>query len=145
MRLFFLCVIISAGLTACKKDNLDISSFWNCNQLQNLDTTAVSAKLVGSWSWIKQACGDGAGKIKKADKNIKVTFRTDRTFSVNENAALLTQGTWKVVQVDGSSWGLDLSSASEFLYGRIFFCDDTQVLFNDSYRDGCDNLFNKRN
>jgi hypothetical protein len=140
--LFFL--IIVTFLTACKKDKLDIGSFWNCNQSQNLDTTTISSKLFGSWRWGKQVCGNGAGKTKTADKNIKVTFKTDRTFSVNENATLLTQGTWKLVKVDGNSWVLDLSSASEYLYGRILFCD-YRVLFNDSYRDGCDNLFDKTN
>jgi len=140
--LFFLTIL--TVLSACKKDKLDIGSFWNCNKAQNLDTTAISLKLFGSWNWRKQVCGDGAGKTKTADKIIKVTFRTDRTFSVNENAALLTQGNWKLVQVDGNSWGLELSSASEYLHGRILLCDN-QVLFNDSYRDGCDNLFNKNN
>lgn len=144
MRLIIVLVTILAGLSACKKDKLDISSFWGCNQSQNLDTIVISSKLIGSWDWSKQACGDGAGKTRTADKNIKLTFRTDRTFSVNENAAILTQGTWKLVQVDGNSWSLGLSSASEYLNGRILFCDN-QALFNDSYRDGCDNLFNKSN
>lgn len=140
--LFFLTIL--AVLTACKKDKLDISSFWNCHQSQNLDTAAISTKLFGAWKWSRQVCGDGAGKTKTADKSIKVTFRTDRTFSVDENATSLTQGTWKLVQVDGNSWELDLSSASEYLHGRLLFCNN-QVLFNDSYRDGCDNLFNKTN
>lgn len=144
MRLALFFLTLFAGLISCKKETLDIKSFWQCNQSQNLDTTGISSKLIGSWYWSKQACGDGAGKAKTADKNIKVTFRTDRTFFVDENAALLTQGTWKLVQVEGNFWSLDLSSASEYLYGRILFCDN-RILFNDSYRDGCDNLFNKSN
>ncbi|HEX6222872.1 MAG TPA: hypothetical protein VFZ52_00580, partial [Chryseolinea sp.] len=127
-------------LTACKKeDKLDVGSYWRCNQSQNLDSTAISAKLIGSWTWSKQACF-WTGRTVSANKNIKVTFRSDRTFSVNENATSLTQGTWKVVHEDGNSWGLELSSPSEYLHGRILFCDN-QVVLNDSYRDGCDNLF----
>ena len=122
---------------------MEITSFWKCNQSKNLDNTAISNKLSGSWAWNKQSCFD-AGKTKSANRNIKVTFKTDHTFSVNENSNVLTQGTWKLIQVDGTSWGLDLSTPSEFLSGRILFCDD-QVLFNDSYRDGCDNLFYKSN
>ncbi len=140
MRLALLCLTIFAGLTSCKKDKLNINSFWQCNQSQNLDTIAISTKLIGSWTWSKQSCF----KTKSADRNIKVTFKSDRTFSVNENSNVFTQGTWKLMQVDGTSSGLDLSAPSEFLYGRILFCDN-QVLFNDSYRDGCDNLFNKSN
>ncbi len=141
MRLTLLCLTIFAGIISCKKDRLDINSFWQCNQSQNLDTTAISSKLIGSWGWAKQSCETGA---KPANRNIKVTFKSDRTFAVNESSNNLTQGTWKLVQVDGSSWQLDLSTPSEFLYGRILFCNN-QVLFNNSYRDGCDNLFNRSN
>ena len=144
MRLAFLCLTIIAGLISCKKEKLDINYYWQCNQSQNLDTTAISLKLFGSWKWSKQVCGDGAGEVKNADKNIKVTFRTDRTFSVEENAISLTQGTWKLIKVDGNSWGLDMSSPSEYLYGRILFCSN-EILFNERYIDGCDNLFNKSN
>ena len=144
MRLALLCLTIIAGLISCKKEKLDIISFWQCNQSQNLDSTAISSKLLGSWIWSKQVCGDGAGKLKDADKNIKVTFRTDRTFSVDENATSLTQGTWKLAKVDSISWELNLSSQSEYLYGYILFCNN-QVLFNESYIDGCDNLFTKSN
>lgn len=143
MRLGFLLLILFAVLTSCKKDKLDINSFWQCNQSQNLDTTAISSKLVGSWTWAKQSCFS-TGKTKSADRNIKVTFKSDHTFSVNESSNVLTQGTWKLLLLDGSSSGLELSTPSEFLYGRILLCDG-QVLFNDSYRDGCDNLFNKNN
>jgi hypothetical protein len=144
MRLILFCVMVLTGLVACKKDKLDIGSFWYCNKSQNLDTTNISSKLIGIWVWSKQICGDGAGRLKTADENTKVRFGTNHTFSVNENAILLTQGTWKLVQVDGNSWGLELSSASEYLYGRILFCDN-QVLFNNSDGDGCDNLFIKSN
>ncbi len=145
MRLFLCCLTIIIGLASCKKEKLelDINSFWQCNKLLNLDTSAVSGKLVGSWSWAKQSCF-WTGKTKTADRNIKLTFKSDYTFSVIENSNTLTQGTWKLMQVDGNSWGLDLTAPSDFLYGRILFCDN-QVLFNDSYIDGCDNLFNKSN
>jgi hypothetical protein len=144
MRFVFFTLIAVAGILGCKKDKLGIESFWQCNQLQTLDTIAISSKLIGSWNWSKQICGTGAGELKTADKNIKVTFKTDHSFSVYESATLLTQGTWKLVQVDGSYWGVDLSSVSTYLYGRIFFCDN-QVWFNNSYKDGCDNFFNKGN
>ncbi len=143
MRLLLLYLTILVGLTSCKKDKLDINSFWQCNQSQNLDTPAISNKLSGSWTWTKQSCSE-AGKTKSADRNIKVTFDNNHTFSVTENSNSLTQGTWKLTQVDGNSWGLDISSPGEYLSGRILFCDN-DVLFNDSYRDGCDNLFTKIN
>jgi len=144
MRITFLCLVIFAGITSCKKDTLDISSYWQCNKSQNLDSAAISGKLIGTWTWSKQFCGLG-GATESANKNITVTFSNNHTFTVNENSNILTQGTWKLIpggNVD--SWQLDMSSPSEYLYGMILFCDN-QVLFNNSYIDGCDNLFNGAN
>lgn len=145
MRLSFICSIalLLAGFLSCKKDTIDVNSFWQCNQGQNTDTAVIANKLTGSWYWTKQACAS-TGATRVADKKIRLTFKVDHTFTITESNSLLTMGTWKIVQVDGSSRGLDLSSPSEYLYGRILFCDN-QVLFNDSYRDGCDNLFTKNN
>ena len=141
MRLTLLCLTLLTALAACKKDKkLDVDSYWRCNEAQNLDSTAISAKLIGSWIWNKRACFEAA--TESANKNIQVTFRADGTFSVNENATSLTQGTWKLEQANHKTWQLNLSSRSDYLYGRILFCDN-QVLFNQSYLDGCDNLFNK--
>ena len=143
MRLALICLTIVAGLISCKKEKLDINSFWFCHQSLNLDSAQVTSRLAGSWIWAKQSCF-WTGVTISADKNVKLTFKTDQTFSVTEESNMLTQGTWKLKQVDGSSWGLDISSPSEYLFGRILFCGN-QVLFNDSYIDGCDNLFKKNN
>jgi hypothetical protein len=143
MRIILFCLAIIAGLSACKKEQLDLKLFWECNQSQHLDSLAISGKLVGSWKWSKQSCF-WTGQTTSADKNLQVTFKNDKSFSISENAGILSQGIWKIVKLDVSSWGLDLSSPSEYLYGRILFCSN-QVLFNDSYRDGCDNLFDRIN
>ena len=141
MRNALICLTFFAGLISCKKENLDINAYWQCNKSQNLDTTAISNKLIGSWRWVKHSCFS-KGNTTQADQNVKVTFRGDHSFSVNDHSNTLTQGIWNLIQVDGNSWGLHMSSASEILYGRILFCGN-EVLFNDSYIDGCDNLFNQ--
>lgn len=141
MRFTFICAAIGVGLVSCKEKDLNLYSYWQCNQAQKLDTTAIAKKLEGSWLWTKQDCAL-LGKFKYADKKIRVTFRSNRTFSVTENSTTLTQGNWKIKQEDGNSWGLAMSSPSTYLYGRILFCDN-QVVFNQSYIDGCDNVFKK--
>jgi hypothetical protein len=143
MRLTLFCLTIFAGLISCKKDKLDLISFWQCNKSLNLDTTAISNKLVGSWTLSKQKCGD-FGETKKASKNIKVTFQNDYSFSVKENSITESQGTWKLKRVDADTWVLDLSLTSEYLYGDILFCDNL-LLLNDNHRDGCANLFKRNN
>jgi len=54
MRFTFLCVAIGVGLVSCKEKDLNLYSYWQCNQAQKLDTTAIAKKLEGSWSWTKQ-------------------------------------------------------------------------------------------
>lgn len=142
MRFFLFCVTILVGFSACKKEDSDTSYFKNCDPKNILDSAEVFSKLIGSWNWSEQACSDGSITKERLDKPFKVVFLTNHTFSVYENAVILTQGTWKIVQLNGISWALDLSSPSEYLRGRIIFCDK-QVLFSFGYLDGCDNLFNK--
>jgi hypothetical protein len=81
MRLAIVLLGIIAGFASCKKDKPDFDSFWQCNQSQNLDSIAFAGKLIGSWIWNAQSC---EASPTSADKKIKVTFRIDHTFQVNE-------------------------------------------------------------
>jgi len=139
----FLNIIMSIILTSCKKETIDVNSFWNCNNSQGLDSLATANKLSSSWLWSKQYCDNGMG-TKKADKNIKIIFNSIGTFSILENSISISQGTWKLKKVEDNLYALNLSQPSKYLYGRILFCDN-QVLFSNSYLDGCDNLFTKSN
>jgi len=132
--------IILAGfcITACKRD-IDVISFSDCHAAQSLDSAAICNKLTGSWEWTKQHCFS-IGKTTKADKTVVVTFNSNSTFTVIENASVIAQGIWRLQKEDLNFWGLNLSHQSNYFWGRIFFCDN-EVLFNASYRDGCDNLF----
>ena len=141
MRLSLIGLFIVATLASCKKEKLDINSYWVCNKSLNLDSVAISGKIIGLWVWTKQSCFE-AGETKAANKNINVTFKPDHTFVVNENTNILSQGTWKLVLLDNNQWGFAVPSLSDYLYGRILFCGN-EVLFNNSYIDGCDNLFTK--
>jgi hypothetical protein len=140
MKQMFLLLSICLIFFSCKK-NKD-NTLWECNNPPFLDSATISNKIIGSWVWTKQLCGDGAGSILIANKNIKITFNANTTFTVFQNSSILTQGNWKLKIVDNYVWGLDLTSVSEYLYGRILFCNN-QVMFNDSYIDGCDNVFAK--
>ena len=140
MKHVLLLLTICLVFLSCKKNN--DRTLWECNNAPFLDSVTISNKIIGSWIWTKQLCGDGAGILLIANKNIKITFNANATFTVLENSAIITQGNWKLQTVGGSVWELDLSSSSEYLYGGILFCNN-KVMFNDSYRDGCDNVFVK--
>jgi hypothetical protein len=131
---------IFLGLISCRKDKTDFQAFVECSMAQNLDSTAISAKLIGSWTWKKQSIPN-TNKFKNADKNIKVTFNMDSTFSVTENSNVLLQSTWKLFNY-GIYYGLRTNQSSKYLGGAVYFCD-SQLLFVESYVDGVDNLFEK--
>ena len=141
MRLAIVCLTILIGLTACKKDKLDIIAYWECNKLQNLDSTGISAKLLGSWRWALESC-PYAGYFQIANMKVTLTFKGDGTFSIKDGSNVVREGKWMLARADANSWHLDATSLSDFLYGRILFCDN-QLLFYDSDRDACDNLFYK--
>jgi hypothetical protein len=131
---------IFLGLISCRKDGIGFQDFVKCSMAQNLDSTAISAKLIGSWTWTKQRIPN-TNKFKDADKNIKVTFNMDSTFSVIENSNVVIQGTWKLLNY-GIYYGLQTNQYSQYLAGGVYFCD-SQLLFVNSYSDGLDNLFEK--
>ncbi len=144
MRYFFFISISALLFFSCKKNELDVAEIWQCNNVQQLDSAAIIVKIAGSWKWTKQDCF-WTSKTTKADKDTKATFNPNGSFTVTENSSIITQGNWGIKRIDNNnSWGLNLSSASTYLYGLILFCDN-QLLFNNSVVDGCDNLFEKTN
>jgi len=133
-------IIVVFTIIACKKDRIDAASFQQCHNAQNLDSLSISNTLIGSWTWSKQYCF-WPDKTIKANKKVQVTFNSNATFTVFENSNVIAQGNWKLMRVDNyNNWGLQLNPGSSYLYGRILLCND-QVLFNNSFIDGCDNLF----
>jgi hypothetical protein len=143
LTLFYITIII--GLTACKKHQIlpgvYLADFIECNAAQNLDSTAISAKLIGTWTWKKQSI-PSTNRFRHADKNIKVTFNSDSTFSVMENSTLLLQSTWKLVYYSANDYGLRTNEYSQYVGGEIYFCDN-QLFFFASPVDGVDNLFER--
>jgi len=140
MKQALLSLAIGLLLFSCKK-NAEDQPFWQCGTPQSLDSTSISSKIAGSWTLIKQRWGSN-GKVVMADKNIKVTFNSNSTYTVLEDSAILAQGNWSLKILFDNWWGLNLTSPSSYLNGFISFCNN-QVLFSDNYLDGNDNLFEK--
>ncbi len=142
VRLVVVSLIAMAGLTACRKHRLDIPDMWECHQALNPDSASISKGIIGAWTWKTQQYFLTEKFTKPADKRIKVTFRADRTYTVEEESTIITQGTWGLKQEDRTAWGLDLSARSTYLYGRILLCKN-KVVFHNSYMDGSNHLFTR--
>jgi hypothetical protein len=148
MRNIFILVtilIITLIFQTCVKKNefskLNMKQIWDCNASQNFDSTKLAEKLIGTWKWINFS-SEMTGLIE-ADKDILVSFSSSGTFIVSEKGTIVTQGQWALKIIDSTLYGLDLDTPSIYLYGRIILCDN-QVLFNNSYVDGGDYLFERK-
>jgi len=140
MKPALLIIVACALFFSCKKHKTESNpyAFWTCSA-SNYDSATIVNKLQGSWKWTHVVGGDG--KVINADKNITVTFNADATFTVKQDNAVLTSGTWKL---ESNSTALTLSAESPYLYGSIQFCDN-QVAFIASFFDGANNYFEKIN
>ena len=139
MKATILPIIGALILLGCKK-KMDISSMHSCHIAQQLDSAGTAWKLLGNWKWEKRDC-PGTNQTSPADKNVYAYFQ-DSVFTVKQDTTTLTYGTWKLVQLGSNIYQLEMYPPNLYLYGQILFCED-EVLFNDSYRDGCDHLFGK--
>ncbi|MES1226806.1 MAG: hypothetical protein ABUT20_65640 [Bacteroidota bacterium] len=138
MKLACLSLVIGVIFFACKK-NTSVKSLainWPCDIIE--DSAIITNHLPGSWKWVKYTCN--TDQVNPADKETEVTFYANGTFKVEENSAIITQGSWHLKKLDTSNWGLDLTAPSEYLKGFVIFCDN-QVAFINSYVDGCNNYF----
>jgi len=137
-------LVLLSLTNSCKKDPSTFANagqLWDCNKAQEFDSTKLADKLIGSWQWTETSSETAT---KQADKNIRVTFTSAGKFTVTENSTIITHGNWQMKIVDSGILGLSMDNPSEFLHGRILLCGN-QVLFNNSFRDGADNLFTRTN
>jgi hypothetical protein len=134
-------IVISFLTFSCSKDKIeqiDTTQLWDCFKSQNYDSAKLASKLIGTWKWTKYYAEIPG--TNKANKDVFMNLTKEGSFVVTENSIVITQGNWKLRVVDFSNFELDLNKPSIYLYGRIVLCDN-QVLFNNSYIDGSDNLF----
>jgi hypothetical protein len=143
MRPIILSLAICLALFSCEKpETIDPGALLECHQSQQLDSAAISTKLVGTWSFSSGFC------YKKKLTNPltigKANFSDNGRFTVADFNGSVRQGTWNLKSLGSNMWGLEMTPQSEYLYGRIVFCKN-QVLFDntDVNGEGCYHLFSK--
>lgn len=134
-------IVISLLTQFCSKDKLDqidTKQLWDCYKSQNYDSTKLASNLIGTWKWTEYYAE--IPRTNKANKDVFLNLTKTGTYTVTENSVVITQGNWNLRVVDFDNYELELNKPSTYLYGRIVLCEN-QVLFNNSYIDGSDNLF----
>ena len=144
MQKTLLILLVACSLmVSCTKNKIKRDDFFTCTKLQNLDSSTVGNKIIGAWLLTKQKCY-WANETNLLIYNTKVTFNTDRTYFIKTNNIITVHGNWNLVPINVNNWSLNLTTQNEYLYGCILFCNN-QLMFYNSYIDGCDNLFYKSN
>ena len=140
---FFLLLLIS-----CKKEepiSYNQTDMWNCHHEGTWNAASTRIVLLGEWELEYVICG-GRGGITGGEPQVDLTieFKSDNTLTVTLNRTITQTASWKVVEGDADLYELDVEPFVSEIHGRILFCGST-VEFNDSYLDGCDNYFSRKN
>ena len=137
--------VISFFLFACNKDeNSPIcqGDMWECHHEMTWDSLKTRNTLIGEWEWEYIRCFWNSVNDNEF-KGMTIEFKPDGTLDVKENEQITQTSNWKVVEGDADLFAVDVGPSVNQLYGRILFCDE-RVEFNDSYIDGCDNYFKRK-
>ncbi len=144
---FILLWAITFVLVACNKDeNSPISQgdMWDCHHKTAWNLLKTKNALIGKWEWVYTGCFWSPENANGDEfKGLTIEFKPNNTLEVKENGQTIQTSTWKVVDGDADLFALDVTPNVNQLYGRILFCDE-RVEFNDSYIDGCDNYFERK-
>jgi len=138
---------ITLLLLSCnKEENPPVSQgdMWDCYHELTWDTINTKETLIGEWEWEYIGCFWNPEDANDDEfKGMTIEFKSDNTLEVKDNGQITQTSNWKVVNGDADLFALDVDPTVTQLYGRILFCDK-RVEFNDSYIDGCDNYFKRK-
>jgi hypothetical protein len=116
-----------------------------CHNAVTWDSAAIQNVLIGEWNWEYIRCFWSPEKTNYDDfKGTTIEFNSDGTLVVTENGQTTQTSTWNVISAGNGSFAINTTPNVYLVYGRILYCDD-RVEFMDSYVDGCDNYFKRKN
>ena len=126
---------ITLALISCKKDNTTVTrSFVSCSDTQQLDSSAIHNRLIGTWTLELRRCFNSTTPLHPVVDQ-RVNFKTDNSYQVYSNTAILAGGNWQLKDLGENRWGLNLSTPSPLLQGRILYCEDVLVM-DSTYVNG---------
>ncbi len=138
---------------SCTKENdplvkqeppITLPNMLACHRTTSWDSLTVHTKLLGKWEWEYIQCywNPEDGNYKDF-QGLSIEFKPDNTLEVKVNGQTTQTPKWEVVKLNDGNYSIHVNPVVLQLPGRILFCTE-RVLFNDSYVDGCDNYFKKK-
>lgn len=142
-------LLLSASCVQEKADSImpvdteapDFQGIQECHQKDNPYPSQISARIEGTWVWEISSC-PMVGQTQTADKHVVVTFNDGGLYKVYENSQLTSEGEWSLNAQDGN-WTISTTQSSTYLNGFVYLCGN-ELLFMNSYLDGCDYYFTRQ-
>ena len=150
--LLFLVIVLSEN--ACKKAEttdtpqqqkrpISIDSMLRCHNFVNADSSSIRNALITKWQWKFISCYWKPENANSEDfKTLTIEFKQNDSLEVRINNVTTQKSSWYLKRLADGFYKLISSSFIPQLSGKVLVCGD-QLLFYDTYVDGCDNYFKK--
>ncbi len=136
MRQLLFLLLSFCFLFGCDKDEFLVDSFIDCES-SSTNFDEFRNKLLGDWQLKEITCGLCSGDFpRKTEGDVRLTFKTDNSFIVEENSKTLELGKWEVLTNEfGSNISVEVEDGyPEYLPGTIGLCKN-QLFADLTYLD----------
>lgn len=134
--------LVSCEEKASEKRHPGLQDLWECYEQSDWSDEKIATHLTGKWRWFYTDSPWVTEGHFIEDENLVLHFRSDSTLQVLKDGRVKKTVDWRVVPKNEDFFRLELSESVSQLYGFIVICRNTLV-FNDSYRDGTDDYFER--
>ena len=123
----------------------ELPNFWTEHHKVAWDSTSTANNLIGTWKLTYRYCcpeSTTRGTTQNVeDENFQLSISAEK-ISVFIDGELEQESSWSIGIQDIEPFGISAEPSVANTFGRILFAED-MILFNGSYIDGPDNLFER--
>lgn len=120
----------------------DIERIRNCHTTQNPYPSQITANIEGTWVWQSSTCYGKIATTNSADKHVVAVFNDGGLYKIFEDSKLISEGSWALTNTGGNDWVITTSSTNSYIKGYVLLCNN-ELIFSNSYLDGCDYYFTR--
>jgi len=145
ISLFFAFLIILSLNYCIKNDEIapyNEADLFDCYQQQSWDSTRIVKSLLGQWRWDSIKCPVIVTK-SKGEVDYRLNFVSDSKLEIYQSDILTKTVNWFINGHDGI-YNIHTEPSVDKVFGAVFICGDQMVFYN-SWLDGCDYYYTKFN
>ena len=124
---------------------VSLANMLQCHSETFWDSISVHHALIGQWQWKFIRCYWSPETANGEDyKTLTIEIKENDSLEVKINNQITQSSSWSVTNLNNGYYAITTDPIVPQLSGKVLFCGD-DLLFYDSYVDGCDNYFEKQN